>query len=52
MRRLPIITFVNKVDRDGRAVFEIRRGWPMRWRSTSSRRPWPVGMGAPSRAFS
>jgi peptide chain release factor 3 len=37
LRSVPIITFVNKVDREGRAVSSCSTRWPTRWRSTSAR---------------
>jgi peptide chain release factor 3 len=38
MRNVPIITFVNKVDREGRPCSRSSTRWPMRWRWTFRRK--------------
>ena len=45
MRSVPIITFVNKVDREGRAVFEILDEVADALALDVSPQTWPVGMG-------
>lgn len=45
MRNVPIITFVNKVDREGRAVFEILDEVADALALDVSPQSWPVGMG-------
>jgi peptide chain release factor 3 len=45
MRNVPIITFVNKVDREGRAVFEILDEVADALALDVCPQSWPVGMG-------
>jgi peptide chain release factor 3 len=45
MRNVPIITFVNKVDREGRPVFEILDEVADALALDVSPQSWPVGMG-------
>ncbi|MDE1916917.1 MAG: peptide chain release factor 3 [Sphingomonadales bacterium] len=45
MRNVPIITFVNKVDREGRSVFEILDEVADALALDVSPQSWPVGMG-------
>jgi peptide chain release factor 3 len=45
LRSVPIITFVNKVDREGRAVFEILDEVADALALDVSPQSWPVGMG-------
>ena len=45
MRSVPIITFVNKVDREGRSVFEILDEVADALALDVSPQSWPVGMG-------
>lgn len=45
MRSVPIITFVNKVDREGRPVFEILDEVADALALDVSPQSWPVGMG-------
>jgi peptide chain release factor 3 len=45
LRNVPIITFVNKVDREGRSVFEILDEVADALALDVSPQSWPVGMG-------
>ena len=45
MRNVPIITFINKVDREGRPVFEILDEVADALALDVSPQSWPVGMG-------
>ena len=46
LRDVPIITFINKIDREGRDPFELLDEIERRARSSRSRPPsWPIGMG-------
>jgi peptide chain release factor 3 len=52
LRNVPIITFVNKVDREGRSVFEISMRWLMHWRWMCRRSHGPSAWAGRLRAFS
>jgi translation elongation factor EF-G len=51
LRNVPIITFVNKVDREGAASSRSSMRWPMRWRWMCRRRAGRSAWAARSRAF-
>jgi len=46
LRKIPIITFVNKVDRPGRVPFEILDEIERRFSLTPIPQNWPIGAGA------
>lgn len=45
MRKIPVITFVNKVDRPGRQPLEILEEIEEKFRIDVSPRNWPIGFG-------
>jgi peptide chain release factor 3 len=45
MRDIPIITFINKMDRESRIPSRFWTRWRRNWRSTPRPITWPVGQG-------
>ena len=46
LRDIPIMTFINKMDREARDPIELLDEIDDRWRSTWRPMNWPIGMGA------
>jgi peptide chain release factor 3 len=45
LRDVPIITFINKMDREGRDPFELLDEIRRRWQLDVTPASWPIGMG-------